>query len=207
MKKISILGVLIGFMLKVIKTNQKIDQKFNSLFIELRHGNYDNFLNLANSYGIAQHPPYMVIYNDGIIYDNQSTPVTQGNNCDFANLLSNSNTYNFLITELKKKFRIQDIDITDDYYNKFGEYEISLRMHFNNENLSNGRIKINLEEIIDELCSCRNLSDKDKCDLHKGRTSLNEIKHGLKKNRIWLDCLSDFDSAWNVCIKNNILVI
>ena len=65
MKKISILGVLIGFMLKVIKTNQKIDQKFNSLFIELRHGNYDNFLNLANSYGIAQHPPYMVIYNDG----------------------------------------------------------------------------------------------------------------------------------------------
>lgn len=61
----------VGYMLKVLKSNVKID-KFNPEFKMIRHGNYFEFIN-----SVKGEIPHSVVYNKGkIISDNIARMMT-----------------------------------------------------------------------------------------------------------------------------------
>lgn len=65
---ILIIEVAVGYMLKVLKSKQKITENKDE-FNAIKHGNYKIFLNLVGG-GI----PPMVIYHEGVIRSDENDP-------------------------------------------------------------------------------------------------------------------------------------
>lgn len=187
----------VGYMLKVIKSGQAIT-KYNDEFKAIRHGNYYDFLTLVKG------PiPFMVSYTNGVIRTEESP---EKDDCDFAGLLKVEPS---LVIFYRKCFSeygpITDMDISDEVFGKVVLFELSLRMHSNNNTLLNDREQ--LVHVIDKLCNFKNLSVNDTAKLHLGRQFLNMIKHPKSQFPSWNEGLKAFEFAYQVLIINKLTIL
>ncbi|MGZ2369600.1 hypothetical protein ACXR6G_07420 [Ancylomarina sp. YFZ004] len=192
------IGLGIGYMLKVMKSNIKIS-KYHKEFASIRHGNYYEFINLIKE-PIAE----MIMSNErGEIIVN---PTLNKDYIDFGQLLMAGPSIKKFFNQCCKVYgNISDNEITDSLFYEIGIFEISIRMHANNYKLLTEREKF--EVVIDKICRFKNIPKKDKEALQKGRRFLNMIKHFNNQFETWEDGISAFKIANEIIKKHKLLII
>jgi hypothetical protein len=180
-----IMQVAVAYMLKVLKSDKIIDFQKNE-FAAIRHGNYDQFLELVNG------PiPEMVVYNSGKI---KTSNISQKEDFDFAALIKAGPSLLVFYESCRKHYgKIDDLDIDDETFEKVALFEIGLRMHANNKRLLVAND--NLETVIDKMSSALKMTHEEISKLHLGRQFLNMIKHKKRKFDSWDIGLNAFQSA------------
>ncbi|MCW3075829.1 MAG: hypothetical protein JWO32_438 [Bacteroidetes bacterium] len=195
--KILVIEPTVGYMLKVMKSGKSLT-KYKNEFASIRHGNYFEFLNL-----IKGPIPFMVVYNNGNI-TTDSTPTKE--DCDFAGLLKAGPSLKIFYKNCMSEYgQIADTDISDEIYGKVVLFEISLRMHANNNALLNDRE--DLINVITKLSSFKSLNRADIDKLQLGRKFLNMIKHDKNQFASWTDGIKAFETAYQVLIDHQLTVI
>lgn len=195
-KEILLIGVAVGYMLKVLKS-QKIISKFHKEFAAIRHGNYFDFINL-----IKEPIPEMVVYKNGQIEVN---PILKKEDFDFELLLKAGPSLKKFITKCRREFGdFNDDEVHNKIYYDVALFEIGLRMHANNSKLLKEREKF--VDVIDKLCSYKSISKEEVELLHKGRKFLNMIKHFNYQFKTWKDGIDAFNVANNIVKKHNLTV-
>jgi hypothetical protein len=122
-----IISIVVGYMLKLLKNNVNITSHSKE-FAAIRHGNYDEFIQLVNG-----EKPFMVMYDNGEI---RTDNFNQNNTCDFGMLIQSDPSLTKFFNDVKSIYGdVNDVDISDDIYKKLVLFEISLRVHANNNNL------------------------------------------------------------------------
>ncbi len=195
--KILVIEPTVGYMLKVMKSGKTLT-KHAKEFASIRHGNYIEFLNLVKG------PiPFMVVYKNGDI-TTESTPTKD--DCDFAGLLKAGPSLKMFYKNCLSVYgQIVDTDISDEIYGKVVLFEISLRMHANNNALLNDRE--DLINVITKLSSFKSLNQADTDKLQLGRKFLNMIKHNKGQFSSWTEGITAFESAYQVLIDHQLTVI
>jgi hypothetical protein len=195
--KILIIEIAVGYMLKVIRSGKEITN-FKEEFAAIRHGDYFNFINLVN-----EPLPFMVTYKNGQVYaDDKNNP----DDIDFAGLLKAGNSLKLFYENCKDHYgEIIDNDIADSIYCKLAFFEISLRMHANNNHLiTKGE---NLEEVIDKIVKHYNLTDKERQSLQVGRRFLNMVKHFKRQFPTWTEGVESFQDAVTILDNHKLTII
>ena len=191
--------VAVGYMLKVLKTNQKLTE-FKKEFNAIKHGDYKTFLSL-----IGGEIPPMVIYNGVTIKSEENNP---NYDSDFEGLLKSGTS---LLIFLKKCFlvygNIDDPDITDSIYHKVVVFEIAMRMHANNNYLLDNTKREDLINVISILSKFKNLTDEEEDKLQKARSFTNMVKHFKKQYPSWEDGIIHFLEGFEVLEKYQILIV
>jgi hypothetical protein len=192
-----IIQVAVGYMLKVLKADKIIDVQKKE-FAAIRHGNYDQFLELVNG------PiPEMVVYNAGNIKTNN---ISQKEDFDFAALIKAGPSLLMFYEKCRKHYgEIVDLNINDDTFEKIALFEIGLRMHANNKKFIIDNDK--LETVIDKLSTDLNMTKEETSKLHLGRQFLNMIKHKKRKFDSWDKGIVAFQSALFVIDKYKLKVV
>lgn len=192
-----IIEIVIGYMLKVWKSEKKIT-KFKSEFNAIRHGDYFEFINL-----IREPIPFLVSYKNGEV---AIETVSNKDDCDFEGLLKSGPS---MVLYFKKCFEeygnIIDNEINNDLFYDVALFEISIRMHAKNYKLINERE--DLITIIPKLCKHENISESDTILIDRGRQFLNMIKHNKNQFPSWEDGINNFILANNTLIKYKITVL
>ena len=193
-----IISIVVGYMLKLLKNKVNITSHLKE-FAAIRHGNYDEFIQLVNG-----EKPFMVMYDNGEI---RTDNFNQNNTCDFGMLIQSGPSLIKFYKEVKSIYgEVNDIDISDDIYKKLVLFEISLRVHANN-NISY-EIKETIENVINKLSKFKNLSTGEIEKLHNGRLFTNYVKHKKsKKFSSYQDGINLFNEAYNVLINHQLTII
>jgi len=201
-----IIGPTVGYMLKVMKSGKDIT-KFESEFAAIRHGNYDEFIDL-----IKEEKPFMVAWQDGVISTQDN--ISQKTHCDFAGLVlakpSLTKFFNNCVKEYGKDLLKTDTEISNDIYEKMALFELSLRMHANNNKLLNEHE--DLDDVIKKLCKFKNIPPSDEEKLHKGRRFINDIKHHnepsyKRKFLTWSEGVLNFEEAYKLIEDKKLTII
>jgi hypothetical protein len=192
-----IIQVAIGYMLKVMKSDKLLDFQKNE-FAAIRHGNYDQFLSLANG------PiPEMVVYNAGVI---KTKNISQKGDFDFAALIKAGPSLLIFHKKCLEYYgNFKDKEIDDNTFEKIALFEIGLRMHANNKTLLIEMEKF--ESVIDKLGAAVNMSQEEINQLHFGRQLLNMIKHKKMKFDTWESGIKAFLSVSLIVDKYKLKVI
>lgn len=194
-----IIEFAVGYMLKVLKTNQKLTE-FKKEFNAIKHGDYKTFLSL-----IGGEIPPMVIYN-GVTIRSEENNLNYDS--DFEGLLKSGPS---LLIFLKKCFlvygNIDDPDITDSIYHKVIVFEIALRMHANNNNLLDKTKREDLKDVISILSKFKNLTQEEEDKLQKARVFTNMVKHFKNQYPSWEEGIKHFLEGFEVLEKHQILII
>lgn len=128
-KEILKINRIVGYMMKVMRKHKKITL-FKEEFSSIRHGDYDKFIKLLNV-----EEPIIIAYENGII--KTSCFSKESGDCDFGMILASSNALDKFYVECKGYYgNIIDDEICDDVYEQLAEFEISLRLHGNNEGIN-----------------------------------------------------------------------
>jgi len=189
----------IGYMLKVIKSGQN-DKKFKKEFNAIKHGDYDEFLDL-----IKEPQAFMVQWSHGVIKTEKFSK--RSGDCDFAMIIAAGTS---IETFLKKCFAeygpIIDNDVSDLIFLRCAAFEISFRNHYNNMKVTQGIswAKKDLVDIIDEVCATKGISQNNTDALQQGRRFLNKVKGHKDHFNSWLDGIDAFNTAWNVRNEHSI---
>jgi len=193
-----IISIVVGYMLKLLKNNVNITSHLKE-FAAIRHGNYDEFIQLVNG-----EKPFMVMYDNGEI---RTDNFNQNNTCDFGMLIQSGPSLTKFYNEVKSIYgNVNDVDISDDIYKKLVLFEISLRVHANNNNLIGN--KETIEIVINKLSAFKNLSTDEIEKLHNGRLFTNYIKHKKsKKFSSYQDGINQFNEAYDVLLKHQLTII
>jgi hypothetical protein len=193
-----IISIVVGYMLKLLKNNVNITSHLKE-FAAIRHGNYDEFIQLVNG-----EKPFMVMYDNGEI---RTDNFNQNNTCDFGMLIQSGPSLTKFFNDVKSIYgNVNDVDISDDIYKKLVLFEISLRVHANNNNLIVN--KETIENVIDKLSKFKNLSSDEIEKLHNGRLFTNYIKHKKsKKFSSYQDGINHFNEAYDVLLKHQLTII
>ena len=193
-----IISIVVGYMLKLLKNNVNITSHLKE-FAAIRHGNYDEFIQLVNG-----EKPFMVMYDNGEI---RTDNFNQNNTCDFGMLIQSGPSLTKFYNEVKSIYgSIIDTDISDDIYKKLVLFEISLRVHANNNNLIGN--KETIENVIDKLSKFKNLSSDEIEKLHNGRLFTNYVKHKKsKKFSSYQDGINHFNEAYDVLLNHQLTII
>lgn len=187
----------VGYMLKVLKSNVKID-KFNLEFKMIRHGNYFEFIN-----SVKGEIPHSVVYSKGKI---TSDNIARNDDFDFLGLFNaNPSLQKFYIDCYNEYGKITDIDIPDSIYGIAALFEISLRMHANNHNLIEPRE--NLNEVINKLTKFKNLNKDETNKLHQGRRFINMVKHFNNQFPTWNEGIDSMKIAYEIVKEKKLTVI
>lgn len=197
MERPLVIEVVIGYMLKVWKSQKEII-KYKSEFNAIRHGDYFEFINLIKE----PFEPF-VSYKNGVI-----SLETESNkeDCDFEGLMKSGNSMlKFYKGCLQEYGLIKDDDISDNIYYEVVLFEISIRMHAKNNNLITERE--DLITILPKLCKHNNISESEIILIDKGRIFLNMIKHYKSQYPTWDDGIENFKLANQILIKYEITVI
>jgi hypothetical protein len=195
--KILIIEIAVGYMLKVIKSG-KVITKFKEEFAAIRHGDYFNFINQIDG------PlPFMVTYQNGQVYvDDKNNP----NDIDFAGLLKAGNSLKLFYENCIDHYgEIIDNDIPDSIYCKLASFEISLRMHANNNRLILKGEK--LERVIEKIAQHYKLTDKESQSLQLGRRFLNMVKHYKRQFPTWVEGVESFKNAKNILDNHKLTIL
>ena len=192
-----IIGVIVGYMLKVMKANKK-ELKFIKEFACIRHGNYPEFIKLVNG------PiPEIVIYDRGELKIN---PEPQENSFDFVGLLMSAPSMKRFYDKCFKEYEFFiDEDIPDEIYYQLAIYEITIRIHANK--FKTLKKSETFESIINNLGEYLDLSIDEIEIIQKGRKLLNMTKHGQKKNYSWREAQSEFEKSFQYMKEKNITLI
>ena len=192
-----IIEVVIGYMLKVWKSQKKIT-KYKNEFNAIRHGDYFEFNKL-----IEQPFTPFVSNRNGVV--SIETEINK-NDCDFFGLLKSHNSMMKFYTECNKEYGIIiDSDIDDALYFDVALFEISIRMHARNHNLLTERE--DLQPLIRKLCEYKNIPEADAKLIDNGRVFLNMIKHNKNQFHSWKVGIENFKRANQMLIKYEITVI
>ena len=187
----------VGYMLKVLKSNAKID-KFNPEFKMIRHGNYFEFIN-----SVKGEVPHTVVYNKGKI---TSDNIARKDDFDFLGLFNaNPSLQKFYLDCYKEYGKITDTDIPDSIYGIAALFEISIRMHANNNNLIEPRE--NLVEVINKLSEFKNLTENETNKLHQGRRFINMIKHFKNQFPSWNEGIDAMTIAYELIKEKKLTII
>jgi hypothetical protein len=187
----------VGYMLKVLKSNAKID-KFNPKFKMIRHGNYFEFIN-----SVKGDVPHTVVYNKGKI---TSDNIARKDDFDFLGLFkANPSLQKFYLDCYKEYGKIIDTDIPDSIYGIAALFEISIRMHANNNNLIEPRE--NLVEVINKLSEFKNLTENETNKLHQGRRFINMIKHFKNQFPSWNEGIDAMTIAYELIKAKKLTII
>ena len=189
--------VAIGYLYKVLK-NGKDTSKFKEEFAAIRHGDYETFLDL-----IGVNIDFIVSFNNGVI--NTDVNIREDDS-DFARLIKSGNSLNTFVKNCFYEYgKISDNDLTDDDFERAALFELSLRMHRNNNAPREERIR--LENVINHIQKIKNLSDTDTEILHQGRRFLNKIKRPEKMLSDWKSELEAFNSAYTILQQEQLTII
>lgn len=193
-----IISIVVGYMLKLLKNNININSHMKE-FASIRHGNYDEFIQLVNG-----EKPFMVMYDSGEI---RTDNFNQNNTSDFGMLIQSGPSLTKFYNEVKSIYgSVIDTDISDDIYKKLVLFEISLRVHAKNNNLIGN--KETIENVIDKLSKFKNLSIDEIEKLHNGRLFTNYVKHKKsKKFSSYQDGINHFNEAYNVLLNHQLTII
>ncbi len=180
-----IIAKTVGYMLKAMKLKEDTSL-FRKEFASIRHGNYLEFTELIKG---------------EIQVSNRLTR----EEIDFVGLIKSGPS----LLEFHKKCLSQfgnliDHDISDKIYEKVALFEISLRMHANN-NLIN--FQDDLIEVIFKLSKSKNLPNNLIEKLQNGRRFLNMIKHPKNQFSSWNEGITAFNEAYLICQKHSLTVI
>lgn len=187
---------VVGYMLKVLK-NKLQDGKYKQEFASIRHGNYNEFIELMNV-GL----PEMVVYSNGEIKVN---PKSIKGECDFIGLVSSGPSLDKFESDIKAEYgEIVDVDFSDEIYRKLVVFEAGIRMHVSNRKMiSDGDTLIT---IIDKLPTIFPLTKKDVKKIHEGRKFLNKIKHHKINDVSWKSNVTLFEEAYSILEKHKIVI-
>ncbi|MDA3862000.1 MAG: hypothetical protein PF445_12330 [Melioribacteraceae bacterium] len=117
----------VGYMLKVLKSDINIDE-FSKEFKMIRHGDYFEFIN-----SVKGQVPHTVVYQNGNI---KSDNIARRDDFDLLGLVNaNPSLQKFYENCFEKYGEINDTDIPNSIYGIAALFEISVRMHANNNNL------------------------------------------------------------------------
>lgn len=189
-----IIGIVVGYMLKVIKTHKK-EIKFKKEFACIRHGNYPEFITLVKG-----NIPEMIVYRSG---DIEVNPNPKKDNFDFIGLVMAGPSLKVFYKKCIAEYGVfLDNEISDKIYYQLAIYEIAIRIHANKfKTLEKSET---LKTIIDNLGKHLKLNEKEVTTIQNGRKLLNMVKHGQKKNYSWIKEISDFEKAFQLLEVNNI---
>jgi hypothetical protein len=193
-----IYDVVVGYMLKVIKAAIKIT-KFKKEFNAIKHGDYVCFINLIGV-GI---PKDIAVYKEGKIIPSEKQMETK--NADFLLLLLSSIS---LVEFYKKCYaeygEIEDLEMTNIDFERLANFEMTLRMFYNNIFINEKRI--DLIDVINTLLTEKEIPKNEIEVVQKGRDFLNMIKgHKAKFNSIE-EGLIAFSNSLNVLNKYEITI-
>jgi uncharacterized protein YktA (UPF0223 family) len=165
---------VVGYMLKIIKSGIKIN-KFKNKFNAIKHGDYVCFIELLKV-GIPQD----IIVNkigEGIIPTEKQL---EQKNVDFLFLLLASKSLLEFYKECYLEYgEITDKDLSDKDFENLANFEMVLRMFYNNTFEYNGRIVLN--DVIEKYMNYKEISKSEIEKVQIGRTFLNMVK-GHKAN-------------------------
>ncbi|WP_298767698.1 hypothetical protein [uncultured Polaribacter sp.] len=165
---------VVGYMLKIIKSGIKIN-KFKNKFNAIKHGDYVCFIELLKV-GIPQD----IIVNkigEGIIPTEKQLAQK---NVDFLFLLLASKSLLEFYKECYLEYgEITDKDLSDKDFENLANFEMVLRMFYNNTFEYNGRIVLN--DVIEKFMNYKGISKSEIEKIQIGRTFLNMVK-GHKAN-------------------------
>jgi hypothetical protein len=191
--------VAVGYMLKVLKTNQKVTE-FKDEFNAIKHGDYKTFLSLID----GEISP-MVIYNNGRIKYEENNP---NYDFEFEGLVKSGPSLSIFFKKCLLVYgNIEDTDITDSIYHKVVVFEIALRMHANNNNLLDKTKREDLINVISILSKFKNLTREEEDKLQKARNFTNMIKHFKNQYPSWEIGISYFLDGFSVLEKHKILIV
>jgi hypothetical protein len=189
--------VTIGYLYKVLK-NGKDTSKFKEEFEAIRHGDYETFLSL-----IGDKIDFIVSYNNGVISNDVNI---REDDSDFARLIKSGSSLNTFVKICIEEFgKIDDCDLTNLDFERLALFELSLKMHRNNN--APRENKLRLENVINHLQIIKNLSDSEIKILHQGRKFLNKVKHPEKMKSDWKAELIVFNSAYNILLQKQLTII
>ncbi len=192
-----IIAKTVGYMLKAMKLKKETGL-FHKEFASIRHGNYFEFTELVKC-----KIPEVVVYNKGEIKVNNKLKREE---IDFVGLIkSGPSLLDFHKKCLNKFGVLNDKDISDEIYEKVALFEISLRMHANNNNLIN--FQEDLIEVIFKLSKSKKFSNTIVEKLQNGRRFLNMIKRPKNQFLTWSDGINAFEEAYLICQINSLTII
>lgn len=193
-----IYDVVVGYMLIVIKSGVEITN-FQKEFDAIKHGDYVCFINLIGS-GI---PKDIVVSKDGEIIPSEKQ--IEAKNVDFLFLLLSSISLKKFYTKCYKEFgEINDSELTNKDFENLANFEMVLRMFFNNVSINEGRIK--LVDVIDILLNGMKIPNEKIKIVHKGREFLNMVKGHKAKFSSIEEGLIAFSKALDILKKHEIVL-
>lgn len=190
--------IVVGYMLKVIKSGAIIN-KFKDEFNAIKHGDYKCFISLVG----AEIPNDVVVCRDGkIIPTNEQM---QQKNVDFLFLILASPSLKKFYTKCYNQFgEIKDSELTNTDFQNLANFEMILRLFFNNSFDSDSRIE--LHKIIDIVLNDKGASKDEIEVIQEGRFFLNMIKgHKAKFPSIHVG-LNSFNKSLAVLEKYEIVL-
>lgn len=193
-----IYDVVVGYMLKVIKSGIKIT-KFKREFDAIKHGDYNCFINLIGC-GI---PNNIVFYKEGEIIPTEKQIEVE--NVDFLHLnLSSISLKDFYSKCYFEYGEIKDSELSTNDFENLANFEMVLRMFFNNEFITEKRVR--LFDIIEILLIHKKIP-RDEIDIvQKGREFLNMVKGHKAKFKSTEEGLNFFKKALSILQKNEIFL-
>ncbi len=193
-----IYDVVVGYMLKVIKSGAEIT-KFKEEFVAIKHGDYVCFINLL---GVAI-PKDIVVLREGEIIPAEKQ--IEVKNADYILLLLASNSLRSFYSKCHKEFgEIKDSELSNDDFEKLANFEIVLRMFFNNIFITEERVT--LMNVINSLLAEVGVPEEEIKIVQKGREFLNMVKGHKAKFSSLDEGLVAFRSALNVLEKYQIIL-
>jgi hypothetical protein len=187
----------VGYMLKVLKSDVKIHE-FNSEFKMIRHGDYFEFIN-----SVKGEVPHSVVYNKGEI---KSDNISRKDDFDFLGLFNANPSLQKFYTNCYKEYgEIIDTDIPNSIYGIAALFEISIRMHANNNNLIESRE--NLIDVINKLSDFKKLNEYETKKLHQGRKFINMIKHFKNQFPSWNEGMEAMTIAYELLKEKKLTII
>ncbi|TLP79209.1 hypothetical protein [Maribacter sp. ACAM166] len=192
-----IIAKTVGYMLKAMKLKEDTSL-FRKEFASIRHGNYFEFTEL-----IKGEIPTVVVYNKGDVQVNNKLTRDE---IDFVGLIkSGPCMLKFHENCLCQFGKLVDNDISDEIYEMVALFEISLRMHANNNNLIN--YQEDLIDVIFKLSKSKKLPNNLVKKLQNGSRFLNMIKHPKNQFPSWNDGIIAFNEAYFFCLKHSLTII
>ncbi len=192
-----IVQIVVGYMYKVMKNGMDFSN-FNDEFAAIRHGDYRDFLEK-----IGKPIDFIVSYADGKI--DTDTDIRE-DEIDFGALIKAGESLKVFYKKCIQEFgKFDDPDLSEKTFEKLCLFELSLRMHRNNNLQRENRRR--LELIIDDIANLNKLSDEEKSILHEARKFLNAVKRPEKKKLSWLDGTAILDKAYALLQSRHLTII
>ncbi len=199
----------IGYTLKIIKSGKAIT-KFGTKINSIKHGDYDQFFNV-----IKQPSQFMLLgsFDNGGFKIKDDNFSQSGGDCDVAMIIAVDNCLKKFYAECWNEYGdIIDNDMTDTVFNKCAAFEIAIRVQNNNlrasKNIPYDKSEtFDLVNVIDELCSHKNIQNNERLILQNGRKFLNMVKHYKNQFTSWEIGVNAFEQAWNTCGIHNIRLV